>query len=262
MKNKLLIPGLFVLALFFSLSSCKKDDDEEETPTPTATYGSMRIEFEHVFGTSDFALGTAFANGSSENLTFTTLKYYISNIVLTKADGSTWAEKESYHLVNFADAASTLLTLDSVPTGDYKGFRFTIGVDSTRNVSGAQTGALDPANGMFWTWNSGYIFMKAEGTSPQISGMGNAFEYHLGGFKVSNGTKCDQQFSHTFSGEVATVSTIATPQVHMMVDVKQLFDGATPFSAAAMPMIHMPGSDAVNMMSNFGSGFEFEHLHN
>jgi hypothetical protein len=33
--------------------------------------------------------------------------------------------------------------------------KFLLGVDSLKNVSGIQTGALDPAKGMFWTWNTG-----------------------------------------------------------------------------------------------------------
>jgi hypothetical protein len=49
---------------------------------------------------------------------------------------------------------------------DITGIRFLLGVDSARNVSGIQTGALDPARGMFWTWNSGYVMAKIEGSSP------------------------------------------------------------------------------------------------
>ncbi|WP_316930094.1 MbnP family protein, partial [Hymenobacter sp. IS2118] len=48
--------------------------------------------------------------------------------------------------------ASQLLALKDIPVGDYQSVSFTVGVDSARNVAGAQTGALDPNNGMFWTW--------------------------------------------------------------------------------------------------------------
>jgi NaMN:DMB phosphoribosyltransferase len=61
-----------------------------------------------------------------------------------------------------------------------------IGVDSTHNVSGAQTGALDPANGMFWSWNTGYIMAKMEGTSPQSTANDNSFIFHIGGFSGAN----------------------------------------------------------------------------
>ena len=48
-----------------------------------------------------------------------------------------------------------------------------------------RTGVLDPSGAgadMYWTWNSGYIFFKMEGTSPAATGMGNSFMYHIGGF--------------------------------------------------------------------------------
>jgi hypothetical protein len=59
---------------------------------------------------------------------------------------------------------------------------FMIGVDSARNNSGAQTGALDPTNGMFWSWSTGYIMAKFEGTSAQSPAAANALKFHIGGF--------------------------------------------------------------------------------
>jgi hypothetical protein len=58
-----------------------------------------------------------------------------------------------------------------------------LGVDSIRNVSGIQTGALDPLKGMFWTWNSGYVMAKLEGSSESSNSAGNRFTYHIGGFR-------------------------------------------------------------------------------
>ena len=50
------------------------------------------------------------------------------------------------------------------------------------------TGCLDPgaeASDMYWTWNSGYIFLKMEGKyddrTDTISTASNYF-YHIGGF--------------------------------------------------------------------------------
>ena len=40
--------------------------------------------------------------------------------------------------------------------GTYNGIQFLMGMDSADQNRGAQTGALDPVKGMFWTWNSGY----------------------------------------------------------------------------------------------------------
>jgi hypothetical protein len=176
-KAFFLAMSIFALA---TISSCKKDEEETITPAPTATTGSVTLEMEHMFNDLEFALGTEYTTAAGENVTFNTTKYYVSNIKFTKTDGSVFTQSESYYLVDLSADGSNLLTISDVPTGDYTDITFTIGVDSTRNVSGAQSGALSVANGMFWSWNSGYIFAKLEGDCPQSSN--GTFTYHLGGF--------------------------------------------------------------------------------
>jgi hypothetical protein len=73
--------------------------------------------------------------------------------------------------------------IKKVPAGSYTSINFLIGVDAPRNTAGAQTGALDPMNDMFWGWNTGYIMAKMEGHSPQSSEQTNKIVYHIGGFE-------------------------------------------------------------------------------
>ncbi|MFN6379613.1 MAG: MbnP family protein [Flavobacteriales bacterium] len=260
MKNTYLVAG--VLAASILLFSCKKDEEENTTPTPvtpTVTYGEIELEMEHFFGASEFALNTPFTTAAGEQLTFTTAKYYVSNIALTKADGSTWRQEESYHLIDLSNPSSALLHIHDVPTGDYTGLTFTVGVDSTRNVSGAQEGALSVSNNMFWSWNSGYIFIKLEGSSP--ASMSGSFTYHLGGFQGAN--KALNTGSFNFGPAMLMVRENAAPVVHMMIDVAQTFDNsASPFSVATASNVHMPGANAKLVAGNFFSGIEFDHIHN
>ncbi|MBK9581192.1 MAG: hypothetical protein IPO48_04510 [Saprospiraceae bacterium] len=67
------------------------------------------------------------------------------------------------------------------------------GVDSTRCSSGAQTGALDPAKGLFWSWSSGYIMVKAEGNAPTAAD--GSFAFHLGGFKGVNKVQTTKSYN-------------------------------------------------------------------
>jgi hypothetical protein len=93
-------------------------------------------------------------------------------------------EPESYHLIQHLDDIKSF-AINNLPEGNYNQLQFTIGVDSLRNVSGAQTGALDPGNVMFWDWNSGYIFLKLEGdykTTTTTSAVNYAM--HIGGYKA------------------------------------------------------------------------------
>jgi len=93
---------------------------------------------------------------------------------------------QGYFLINEEDKSSLQITIDSIPKGEYNTISFTLGVDSVDNCSGAQSGALDPVNGMFWAWNSGYIFLKMEGISSASNSTGKRLEFHIGGYKAPN----------------------------------------------------------------------------
>lgn len=120
-------------------------------------------------------------NANGDDFYVTTFKYYISNIVLTKTNGDTVQMPESYFLVNAADPSSSTQMLTNVPAGKYKAISFLIGVDSLRNFAGAQSGCLDPAKGMFWSWKTGYIFVKMEGVSSKSASRRNRLTFHIGG---------------------------------------------------------------------------------
>lgn len=256
--KKLAVFATALIVLTF-ISSCKKEDNKNNNPAPTEQKGAVTVEFDHKFGTADFALNSAFTTKESEQLTFTNVRYYITNFKLQKTDGTYWVAPESYYLVDVAKTNGTLLTIADVPAAEYKGVSYMIGVDSTRNVSGAQTGALDPANGMFWSWNSGYIFMKFEGTSPQSSN-GN-FSYHVGGFSGTN--NAIQENSHAFGATNLQVKGSATSKIHMLVDMQKLFDGEhETIKVATFNMIHMPGANALKVAENFHHAIEFGHVHN
>ncbi|MEO6302783.1 MAG: MbnP family protein, partial [Bacteroidia bacterium] len=75
-------------------------------------------------------------------------------------------------------------------------------VDSFHNCSGAQSGALDPVNAMYWAWNTGYIFLKLEGASKFSKSPGNFFEYHIGGYKQPNNNI--RKVSFTFDPPIKT----------------------------------------------------------
>lgn len=233
----------------------KKDNGSCNYP---ATTGSVTIKLEHTWADSglDFELGTEYTHPTTNDaLTFTTLKYYISNVKLKKDDGTWWTQPNSYYLVNLANPASTMLTLSDIPNGNYTEVSYVLGVDSTRNVSGAQEGALSTANGMFWSWNTGYIMVKAEGTCPQ-SGTGS-FTYHLGGFSGANGIVTER--SDVF-GENLIVSGTSAGMIHFSMDPSELFLNFG--SVTNGSNIQMPGATAKTLATGYYSGFVFEHIHN
>ncbi len=175
---------------------------------------------------------------------------------MKKSGGGSWIEDESYYLVDVSQTGGIEIVLTDIPEDDYTEITYTIGVDSTRNVSGSQTGALSTSNGMFWSWNSGYIFMKFEGTSPQATS--GTFAYHIGGFTTANNAIYTN--THQFGTNLA-ITEGGTPKVHMHVDMKSIFDSQYTISVATMPNVQMPGTNAQMVATNFHNAFTFDHIH-
>lgn len=253
------IKNTLILMLVATVVSCTK---ENPTPTPTEPVvetGSIALKYDHAWGPSfgPFSIGQALVHpGTGEEMTFSLLHYYISNVKLSKADGGTYEVPESYHLIRLNSGSMAEIVLSDVPVGEYTGITYTIGVDSTRNVSGVQEGALSPSNGMFWSWNTGYIFVKAEGSSPQAAN--GEFRYHLGGFSGAN--NAIRTNTQSFGSSLLRVVKNAEPSVHFMVNVARLWHGG--LRIADRNTIHMPGEAAATMATNFSEAFLLDHIHN
>jgi hypothetical protein len=147
---------------------------------------AIEINFTHYVGNQVLKLDSIlYKNELKQDFSVTKFKYYIANIALLSEDGKPF-KNNNYFLIDEEKPNSKKIILENLPSGKYVSIDFTIGIDSIDNCSGAQSGALDPINGMFWTWNTGFIFMKLEGTSEFSSSPNAQLEYHIGGFKKPN----------------------------------------------------------------------------
>ncbi|MFM7015529.1 MAG: MbnP family protein [Bacteroidota bacterium] len=254
---------LFFSIIAINIISCNDDD----TPTPsgggTTTYnaGEVGIEFQHIAGTVflDPTGATNYVNSSGETFSVTNFRYYISNLKLIKEDGTRYVVPNSYFLIDANDTNSMKITLANIPGGKYTGVEYLIGVDSTRNVSGIQSGALDPVNGMFWSWTQGYIFMKLEGNSPAATN--NFYEFHIGGFTGSYNTL--RNVSIDFTPSVLIVDGgKREAEIHILTDVLELFKNPVNWTIAGHSSITMPGAKADSIASNYADMFSFDHIHN
>lgn len=148
--------------------------------------GTLYINFNHTIQNKPLLLDTIlYTNALNQPYSITKLKYYISNICLYSKNGKCFKSNQ-YFLINEQEPDSKLIQLKNIPNKNYHSISFIIGVDSLNNCSGAQSGALDPLNAMFWTWNTGYIFFKLEGYSPNSSATDKSLEYHIGGYRSPN----------------------------------------------------------------------------
>lgn len=162
-----------VPASLLLFAACKKSD----SVPPNAR---LKIHFSNEANGQPIVLGTGnYVNAAGNHYNVDLLKYYISNVILVRADSTEYTLR-NYDLVNAAVPESETVILDSVVNGDYIGIKFYMGVDQTRNHTGAQDGALDPINGMIWTWNTGYIFFKHEGNFTDSNGTTRPLTLHFG----------------------------------------------------------------------------------
>lgn len=264
MKKTLYVFSL--LAMFVGFSFCKKDSKTDPAPTPAPaapTTGTLSLYFENRVDTLPVIFDSVYVNTNGDTFTVTKLNYYISQIILTREDGSTYAEPESYHLVKHNDPATYWVNIKNVPYGKYTSAKFVLGVDSARNVSGAQSGDLSQniAGDMFWSWNTGYVFFKLEGRAPKSTDLLKKIEYHIGGYGGMYKAQRRVNFAIT---DPATVSSSINPKVHLYVDINKVFKGKTTidFSVPGYSSILMPSSESVEIADNCALMFKYDHTHN
>jgi hypothetical protein len=117
-----------------------------------------------------------------DTVTVTKMKFYLSNVVLELEDGTQYKENNSVHLVDAETLSSLEFHLKNAPDLKIKKIRFDIGIDSLTSVSENFDSDLDPALGMYWAWNTGYINMKLEGKSSSCTNVKKEFQFHIGGY--------------------------------------------------------------------------------
>ncbi|MCC3155365.1 hypothetical protein Q3A66_20250 [Hymenobacter sp. BT770] len=282
MKFLSISPLACALALAsLSLAGCKKDP----TP-PTTETGEFTLHMDNgvsvtspanVTTFSKLVLGTtSYKNANGDDFTVSTFKYYISNVKLFRADNSSYAVPDTYFLVDHADAASQDLKMTGVPVGDYTAVGFTVGVDSARTKAGNFTGVLNANNGMYWDMNGPeFINLKLEGYSPQAPHAPQAttggLVFHVAGYKgAANNTIRTVRLP--FPTANLLVRPDHFPEVHLHVDIANLFNGPNPATATNPPFLNpvnfalvynkMGGPAAAKLADNAAAGmFSVSHIH-
>ncbi|MBA2612131.1 MAG: hypothetical protein H0U95_09175 [Bacteroidetes bacterium] len=260
MKNTI---KFILIVLWLGFLSCKKDTkDPDPQPEPLApvTGDTIKVIFEHtVNDTLVFNLNQKYVNPNLDTFKVSILKYYISNVVVTKTDNSTFAEANSYHLIDVSNYNSTVLNILNVPNGSYKSISFTLGVDSARNCSGAQSGELAPSD-MFWSWFTGYIMFKLEGTSPQAVSSNKQLQFHIGGYGGVN--KVQRNFNFNFATTPSNVSGSTSPSIHLSADINEVFKTPATINFATQSSQVSVGPNAKIYADNYADMIHFKHVHN
>ncbi len=144
------------------MQACKDETDNPPMTQPT----SAKISFDARWAGQPFQMQQVYLDDFGNRLRADKFMNYISLIKLVKDDGTEVLVKD-FMLLDFFEANSVTA---EVPAGKYVALKFGIGVprDNNKDQDPAQYASSSPlsvagSQGMFWTWNTGYIFAKFEG---------------------------------------------------------------------------------------------------
>ena len=238
---------LFVAVFTMALSSFEKAPDKN---------GTLRITFINTANGKPVVLRDSInSNAFGEQYSISKLKYYISNILIPGSEQL--PENDPYHLLNAAEANNNFEL--SLKAGNYKTIQFLLGVDSIRNCTGAQTGGLDPMNDMFWTWNSGYVMFKLEGTSSSSTADLQRIEHHIGGYKGDNNvaTLIHLNFPAT---QLLQIEEGGTTLLTIETNLDNYWKSTAEIKISETPLCMSTGELAKKMASNFPGLFSVKSI--
>lgn len=263
---KHLYKNVFAVLALTTIFACSNEDSEAISGT-----GKLSVEFDNSFGSNDLILSTQpNTTSQGEMLKISTVKYIVSNIVLTNEDGTTFTypKSESYFIVDETDAVSRFLELENIPAGNYAKIKFGIGVDQAQFNLGA-TGqgdflALAQTEDMLWSWSAGYKFVALEGNFTSSAVTTEApFMVHTG----QTGTDYNYTDVTLNLPVKAIVRTNITPEIHVVADVSKIIDGENKISLTAnnmggMGAMIMGGANLALITQNLSGMFSVAHVHN
>ncbi|MCX6182809.1 MAG: hypothetical protein NT150_12870 [Bacteroidetes bacterium] len=172
----------------------------------------LHLKFSPEFKNAALNTDSLYLTSKGDSIRISSFRMYISSIEVIYKNGTTFKEKNSYHLLDIDDISSFDLELPASINNVQK-IVFSIGVDSLASVSGALGGDLDPGKGMYWAWQSGYVNLKIEGTSPSCKTHKSEFGFHIGGYM------------HPFYAlRTITLPVANTKEIEINIDLARFFE--------------------------------------
>ncbi len=254
----------FAVLFVALLSGCTKTEIQE---VPADQGNTLQIRFDNQYGDQDFELKRRYAHQATDQsaeanleIAFDRLRYWVSNIKLISSAGEEVAIPDAYYLIEetgevvvqhlttaniYPATKRDELIIRNVPTGNYTGVKFSIGVDSKYNDNITLTaGELGLLKGMGfsdgWMWFTSYIFQKLD-AQMYVGNEEKSLRWDSGSNALFQGAEKTVKFPN-----MVTLDQTKGLNVDFKVDVQQLL------STAANPWVdNMISQSRPEMMVQF-----------
>ena len=181
------------------------------------TWNKKPLELQHVY-----------LNQNNDSISFSTLKIYFSDFRFKDKISGRITSIDTLIFYDLADS-STHSFFNDLNLSNYESVDFTLGLESSKNVSGELENAYDPLLGMYWAWNTGYINLKIMGESSAVPTNSHEFEFHLGGYRSPFATAqtiqidLNDQYIYFDLEKLFSESINLTKNHHIMLPCKDAF---------------------------------------
>jgi hypothetical protein len=197
---------------------------------------SVKVYFQPTFKGVPLMLDQTYLLGQDTFL-IQELKFYITNLSWQEQHAALYNEPKHY-LIDLSNPLSQYISLPRVEN-EISSIAFLLGIDSATQAVGVMGGDLDPTTGMYWTWQSGYIHFKLEGTASVCPARHHRFQYHIGGYNGHQNTIRSLQLIAIPKDTI--VITLAIDTLLQQTDAKVLYE------------VMSPGEKAVKMANQIAS---------
>lgn len=251
---------LATAAIALTVVSCKKDEEISgsiATPEPEpTTFGAVNLSINHAYNDQNFALATFYYNNADQAVSFNSIKYYVGDVKLVTTSGTVRTVNSTPILINLAANGNNTITMDHVPTGEYKSIQITLGMDHMAMLPTDVAALAETNSDLYFNDDDGFVFLRMRGYCP-VAPNGNV-DLRIGGCAAPLNAITA---SNTTLTETLVVVENEVASLSVKADLGNVIDGSSAnLSFTQNGSITAPCELGVNLARNFAEGISFDGI--
>lgn len=239
-----------LLCLLVLLSACNSSDDSDSTSQVSTTF-----VFTHNWDGAlirDYNFGPIqYVNANGESIGFERLRYVISDIIFTKANGEE-IELDIYNLVDLTNEVNMEYTPETqIPVGNYTNVSFTFGLDNEDNAEN-YTDLNSASFNVPETMGGGYHYMQFDGKFINSNMEEQGFNYHA--IRAVDNVGANPTFPQDtfFTVNLGAINITNDVEIEVKMNIAEWFKNPNLWDLNVYNQTLMPNSTAQIMMYENG----------